>query len=229
LRFLALLCLLPVLVSLLLDFDVPRSTETANAVLRNEHVWFGALVFLLYAPLEFFVSTWTTTLLIDLGYRERRAAWLLSGFWLTFLAGRLGTALLLHRYGRLEQPWSAFFLFPLALGSAIVLSNIAGAADRMRAAFGFLLLGLLMGPIFPTLQGLIFTRLPNGNGWGTSFGLLFAVGSSSSLVLAPLAGAYARRNSLHAAFRLLAPLALVLACAALLFALQGESNFPGRR
>jgi fucose permease len=228
LRFLAALCLLPVLVSFLLDFDMPRSTETANAILHNEHIWFGALVFLLYAPLEFFVGTWATTLLIDLGYRERRAAWLLSGFWLAFLAGRLGMALLLHRYGRLEQPWSAYFLFPLALCSAIVLSNLAGATDRTRAAFGFLLLGLLMGPIFPTLQGLIFTRLPDGNGWGTSFGLLFAVGSSSSLMLAPLAGAYARRKSLHAAFRLLAPLALVLACATLLFALQGGFSYPGK-
>ncbi len=228
LRCLALLCLLPVVVSLPLDFDVPRSLESANAILTNEYVWFGALVFLLYAPLEFFVGTWATTFLIDLGYRERRAAWLLSGFWFTFLAGRLGIAFLLHRNLRLE-PWSAWFLFPLALGTAIVLSNLAGAGDRTRAAFGFLLLGLLMGPIFPTLQGLIFKRLPNNGGWGTSFGLLFAVGSSSSLILAPLAGAYARRKSLHAAFRLLAPLALVLACAALLFGLQGGVSFSGRR
>jgi fucose permease len=226
LRILAALCLLPVIVSLPLDFDIPPSHESANAILSNEYVWFGALVFLLYAPLEFFVGTWATTLLIDLGYRERRAAWLLSGFWFTFLAGRLGMAFLLHRYSRIE-PWSALFLFPLALGSAIVLSNLAGAADRTRAALGFLLLGALMGPIFPTLQGRVFEQLPNG-GWGTSFGVLFAVGSSSSLILAPLAGAYARRKSLHAAFRLLAPLALVLACAALLFGLPGASLL-GRR
>jgi fucose permease len=221
------LCLLPAFVSIALEFDVPHSPESANAVLNNEHVWFGALVFLLYAPLEFFVGTWATTLLIDLGYRERRATWLLSGFWLTFLAGRLGMAVLLHRYTQLEAK-SALFLIPLALGVAIVLSNLAGAADRMRAGFGFLLLGLLMGPIFPTLQGLIFRDLPEG-GWGTSFGLLFAVGSASSLILAPLAGAYSRRKSLHAAFRLLAPLALVLACATLLFGLQGGIGLSGRR
>jgi fucose permease len=226
LRLLALFCLLPLVVSIPLEFDIPRSLESAQATLTDERVWIGALVFLLYAPLEFFVATWATTFLIDFGYRERRAAWLLSGFWLAFLAGRLGMAFLLHRYTRLE-PWSALFLFPLALASAIVLSNLAGAADRTRAALGFLLLGALMGPIFPTLQGRIFEQLPNG-GWGTSFGLLFAVGSASSLILAPLAGAYARRKSLHAAFRLLAPLALVLACAALLFGLPGTS-FSGRR
>ena len=47
--------------------------------------------------------------LIDLGYRERRAAWVLSGFWFAFLASRLGMAFLLHRNVRLES-WSAWLL-----------------------------------------------------------------------------------------------------------------------
>jgi fucose permease len=216
---LSLMCLLPAAVALSLDFTAPVAGGRPEDVFNYQYLWLGGLVFLLYAPLEFAVGTWATTFLTELGVRERRAAWLLSGFWLTFLAGRLVMAFAQHQH-YLREGWSAWLLFPLALGVSVVLSNLGGAVNGARAALGLLLLGFLMGPIFPTLLGIVFKQVPE-NLWGTTYGILFAVGSSSSLIMAPLAGAYARRKSVHETFRLLAPLALVLLCAALLIGLQG--------
>jgi fucose permease len=220
LGILSLMCLVPAVVALFLDFPPPAAPGNPAEIIHSEYLWLGALVFLLYAPLEFSIGTWTTTFLSELGFTQRRGAWLLSGFWLAFLAGRLGMAIALHRRPAWEH-WAAWFLFPLAVATSVVLSNLGGATNRTRAALGLLLLGGLMGPISPTLLGVVFTS-PNipENGRGTSYGILFAVGSLSSLILAPMAGAYARKRSVHAAFRLLAPLALVLVCAALLLGLQ---------
>jgi fucose permease len=217
--FLSLMCLLPAAVALPLDFAGPPAGGTPEDVFRNEYLWLGALMFLVYAPLEFAVSTWATTFLTELGVREHRSAWLLSGFWLAFLAGRLGMAVALHQH-LLREEWSGWLLFPLALGVSIVLSNLGGSVHGTRAALGLLLLGFLMGPIFPTLLGIVFKH-DSDNRWGTNYGILFAVGSASTLIMAPLAGAYARRKSVHETFRLLAPVALVLLCAALLIGLQG--------
>ncbi len=215
----SLLCLLPAAVALPLDFNASVAGGGPERVFDYQYLWLGGLVFLLYAPLEFAVGTWATTFLTELGVRERRAAWLLSGFWLTFLAGRLVMAVAQHQH-YLREGWSAWLLFPLALGVSVVLSNLGGAVHGARAALGLLLLGFLMGPIFPTLLGIVLIQEPE-NRWGTTYGILFAVGSSSSLIMAPLAGAYARRKSVHETFRLLAPVALVLLCAALLIGLQG--------
>jgi fucose permease len=215
---LSLMCLLPAAVALPVDFTAPPAGGSPENVFRNEYLWLGAIVFLVYAPVEFAVGTWATTFLTELGVREHRAALWLSGFWLAFLAGRLGMALALHQH-YLRAEWSAWLLFPLALGVSVVLSNLGGAVHGVRAALGLLGLGFLMGPIFPTLLGIVFKH-DTGNRWGTNYGILFAVGSASSLIMAPLAGAYARRKSVHETFRLLAPLALVLLCTALLIGLQ---------
>jgi fucose permease len=229
LGILSIMCLVPAVVALFLDFPPPAEPGNPAEIIHSEYLWLGALVFLLYAPLEFLIGTWTTTFLSELGFTQRRGAWLLSGFWLAFLAGRLGMALALHRRPAWEH-WAAWFPFPLAVATSVVLSNLGGATNRTRASLGLLLLGGLMGPISPTLLGVVFTS-PNmpENGRGTSYGILFAVGSLSSLILAPLAGAYARKRSVHAAFRLLAPLALVLVCAALLLGLQSGIAFSVKR
>jgi fucose permease len=222
---LALFCLLPAAVALPLDFAGPPTGGSPEDVFRNEYLWLGGLMFLLYAPLEFAVGTWATTFLTELGVRERRAAWLLSGFWLAFLAGRLAMAFVQHQH-YVREGWSAWLLFPLVLGVSVVLSNLGGAVNGTRAALGLLLLGFLMGPIFPTLLGIVFKSQMDDNRWGTTYGILFAVGSLTSLIMAPLAGAYARRKSVHETFRLMAPVALVLLCAALLIGLQG--GFSGK-
>ncbi len=177
-------------------------------VLSSPTLWLTALVFFLYCPLEGALGTWATTYLTGLGYREGRAALLLSGFWLTFLGGRLLTSVLQYRHilppG--SEPW---LICLLALLAAMALGNLAGASRMGNAGSGLLLLGLLLGPIFPTLVGLLFDHFEE-HSRGTAFGAMFALGATGNLLLPPLIGAYARRTTVQRSLRIPLILALLL-------------------
>lgn len=217
---LAAACLLPALCAALTGrgaFDVPGQQGDLWAVLRNPILWLAGLAFLLYGPLEGSLGTWATTYLTDLGIRERRAAWLLSGFWLTFLAARLVTALL-QEHGLLPKDSEPWLLVGLALASAVVLGNMAGTHQPGSGALGLLLVGVFFGPIFPTLVGILFKHFPP-HAHGTAFGAMFAIGATGSLFLPPLIGAYARRTSVRRAMRIPVVVALALGAVTLFLGL----------
>jgi fucose permease len=216
----ALLCLLPALLAALTEpsaFRIDGGPADLGAVLRSPILWLAGLAFLLYAPLEGSLGTWATQYLTDRGFRERRAAWLLSGFWLMFLAGRLVTALLQENGTLPKNAAAAGLMVVLALASAVFLGNMAGARTRFSGALGLLLVGAFFGPIFPTLVGMLFVRFPHER--GTAFGAMFAIGAVGNLVLPPLIGAHARRVTIQRAMTIPMVMALLLALATLVFGL----------
>jgi fucose permease len=185
----------------------------------SQAMWLAALVFFFYAPLEAAVSIWATTFLTELGHGERGATWALSGFWCALLGSRLLTALAVH--SPYLTGWEPYLLvIPVAL-VAVVLGNLAGTASRTAARRGLYLVGFLLGPIFPTLIGILFERLAADNeaANGTAYGLVFATGSLGSLLLAPLIGSLARRRTAQFALRLPMSLAILATLAALVFCL----------
>ena len=185
--------------------------------MSNHKIWLAGFAFAVYAPIEFCLSTWATTYLTDLGFRRGRAVGLLSGFWFTFLTGRVVMAAL--EYGGAMQrntvPWLMLFL---ALTMTVVLGNLIGAASRSRGASGLLLLGLVLGPIFPMLVGLVFESV-NDSQRGSAYGAMFAIGSMGSFVLAPLIGLQAKRRTVQQALKVPLILSLILVCASLVLAL----------
>jgi fucose permease len=213
LTLLAVLCLAPaVVVAAAWNVELPaaQTSQDVAPVLGDLRLWLAGLVFFLYGPLEFAAGTWATTYLIDHGYRERRAAWLLSGFWLMFLAGRVLMALL-QDYGVLRENGELFVIPLLGFVAAVTVGNLVGAPANRKAGYGFLVLGLMLGPIFPTLVGIV---LKLGHPPGTAYGAMFAIGSLGSLILAPLIGLYARGRSVQYALRIPMVLALLMAAAA---------------
>jgi hypothetical protein len=220
---LALLCLAPaVAVTAAYAAGVPFPDGTggdALALPARHELWLAAAVFLFYAPLEGAVSVWATTYLTELGHGERGAAWLLSAFWAAFLAARLGTAFLLVWWQR-HAFWIALWLLVLlAVLAAAVVGNLAGSAKRGSARGWLLLLGLVLGPIFPMLIGVLFQVKGLTADRGTAYGVVFAAGSLGSLVLAPLIGARARARTVQSALWIPMVLALFMVIAALAFAL----------
>jgi fucose permease len=185
-------------------------------VFQSHEFWLAAAVFGLYAPVEYAISTWTTTFLSNLGHSEHRAAWLLSGFWLTLLGGRIFVAYLQIQH-IIRESWNPWLVMILALCVAVALGNLAGAVTRQRAAYGVLLLGFVLGPIFPTLVSILF--LDFGNERGTAYGAMYAVGSLGSLILAPIIGRVAKRRTIQQALRIPMVIALVMTLAALVLAL----------
>jgi len=220
----ATLCLVPALLASITDraaLELTPGHADLDRLFVDKALWLAAAVFFLYAPLEAAINVWTTTYLTDLGQSERKAAWVLTGFWAAFLASRLVAALALHHWPGLGRGWDFVLLVLPALLVAVVLGNLAGTASGAAAGRGTLLLGFLLGPIFPTLVGSLFQRLNDEKvyGFGTAYGALFAVGSLGSLVLAPLIGARATRRSVQTALRIPMVIGIGLTLAALVFAL----------
>jgi fucose permease len=190
--------------------------EDVTALPLDWRLWMAGVVFFLYGPVEFAVSTWCTTYLVEQGYKPQRAELFLSLFWLVFLGSRLGVALVGHAAGpqvaEMVSPWVVTVLGFLA---AAILGNLAGApvTREGRGVVGVLLLAAVLGPIFPTLVGIVFELFPT-NLRGTAYGAVFAVGSTGSLLLAPLIGVYARWRSVREAWRILVFLCLALGFAA---------------
>ncbi len=215
----AVLCLIPAVVATITTGPAypPPGAADLGGVLQHPTLWLTGLIFLLYVPLEGAVGTWAVGYLGELGYRERQAGWLLSGFWLTFMAGRLLMSLLQRSV--FPDGWELWTILMLALAAGIILGNLAGTRGRANAAWGLLVLGALLGPIFPTLVGFLFDQEFARDERGTAYGAMFALGSAGSLFVMPLLGAFARRHSVREALRLPAFGGLILAGATLVVAL----------
>jgi fucose permease len=219
---LALACLVPeVLTALTNSEDLPVGATDAldfGALVSEKQLWAAALVFLLYAPLEASISFWAKTFFTDHGGDEREATRFLSGFWCAFVVSRLLVAgLLLGNFFRADL--DAWVLVLAALLTAVALGNLAGTVGSRQAGRGLVLVGLCLGPIAPTLVGMLFNRLHQTQ-YGTAIGTLFAAGSCGSLILSPVIARMARRKGTPQS-ALFLPLfgALLVTAAALVFAL----------
>jgi fucose permease len=216
---LAVLCLVPALTAAMTwtpAFEMGGQPEQLDVgkVLGHPILWLAGLVFLLYGPLETSLGTWATTYLTHLGASPQRASLLLSCFWLTFLAGRLGMAIVQQaRWPSSLDPW---LILLLALAAAVCLGNLAGTEKLRQAVVGWLLLGAFLGPIFPTLVAILFEFFPVHE-HGTAYGAMFSIGSIGGLVLPPLVGVCMRRTSVRRTMLLPMVVALVLAFVALFF------------
>jgi fucose permease len=192
------------------------------SLLSRNSLWFACLVSALYAPLEASISIWANSYLAHRGSGERQAARFLSGFWGALVASRLLFGVLLMSANNLHANWDAWALVIPALLAAIALGNMAGMIGTGRAGRGLLLVGFCLGPIAPTLFGMMFTRLDQSTTQchGTALGTILAAGSLGSLIFLPLIASIARKESPQSALRVSMLGALLLTAVALLFGLS---------
>jgi fucose permease len=179
--------------------------------------WLAALVLFFYAPLEATISLWTFTLLAEKGQDQRQATSLVAGFWSAFMASRLLVALCQHMEW-LTQGWDRGLIVVPPLLAAVILGHLAGASPRGQLRAGLILLGLLLGPVLPTLLGMVFRHIAPVE-HGTAYGLVFAAGFLGSLLLAPFIS-LRTVPPLQAALRLPIFLALLVTAVALVLGLM---------
>lgn len=189
---------------------------TLSTLFAEPASWLAALTLFFYVPLESAISLWTFTLLAEREQDEREATGLLYGFWAAFLFSRLLAALVQHTLFFSEW-WDRGLIVALPLLAAVLLGNLAGAGQRSRPRGGLILLGLLLGPVLPTLLSVIFQET---NAKGTAFGLVFAAGSLGSVLLAPLIKTPSADRSRLSALRLPIFLALLVTATALVLGLM---------
>jgi MFS family permease len=213
----ALFCLLPALAAALTSAQLFGNDHLAEQrVLQEPVMWLAGLVCFLYLPLETALSLWATSNLKNLGYAERRAAWLLGGFWAAFLLSRLAMAGILYT-SHWHPHKAVWFLFGFGICLAIALGNLAGAASRVSTAWGLLLAGLFCGPIYPTLIGMVIGRFPAEP--GTAFGTIQAVGTLGLLLTGPMIAFSVRQTTVPQALRVPLAASLLLAAVALVLGL----------
>jgi MFS family permease len=216
----AFLCLLPAFPAALADegtLDAPGEPAASGAavLLTNEHVWLAGLVLFFYVPLEAVIGVRATAYLVGSSHSKRPGAWM-AGFWAAFVASRLLTAFAQYT-DVLSARHDAWFVVLLALLAAVALGNLSGTTRRSATRIGVVLLGLLLGPVLPTLVGVVLRNLSEEQ--GTAVGVLFGLGSLGSLVLGPVLAGRKAPESVQAALRRPMVLALVLAGVALVFSL----------
>jgi fucose permease len=223
LAVLALVCLLPAFPSALAPsgaLDVSRQPADLASLVEHGRIWLAALVLFFYIPLEGTVGLWTTTYLGGWSVSEKGSAgWLLSGYWTAFLVSRAALAAGQHA-GLLPATWNAALLVLPPLLAAVLLGNVSSAADPRGGRAGLLLLGVLLGPVYPILVGLVLQDFPREP--GTAYGVLYAAGSLGALLWSPLFGARDVGRSPRAALRLPMLLSLAVTASALVFVLTTE-------
>jgi fucose permease len=209
---------LPALVALLTPWPrlvVGPASETARAF-EDPILWVGGLVGLLIVPLEAALATWAATNLEALGYRPRTAGWLLAGFWVALLGGRLLSAVALGSVG-----WSAakeaWLLCALGLALAIALGNLSGAVGRTGIGLGLLCVGLFCGPIYPTLLGVLLSR--HADEPATAFATVQALGALGILTMTPISAYFGRHATVQHALRVPLVAGLLVSAAGLVISL----------
>jgi len=214
----AIICLLPALLAVFTQpgaFPPQDGQAQPRIVLDEPILWLCALVFIIYGPLEDSVSIWAPRYLEDIGFRQWRATGLLACFWLSFLAGRLMTALL---FGHVLTDYLAvWYIVLLGVIAGVVMGNLVGARNKVSAGIGIAIAGLAFGPIFPTLAGVLFANFRAQP--GTAFGAMFAAGALGKLVLPPLIASYSRQRTVRQTMHVPVVMALAMALAGIVLAL----------
>ena len=173
-----------------------------GVLLSDRIMWLTALALLFYAPMEATMAAWATTYLADKGMAEGRAATTLSGFWLAFMCSRLATALIVARFP-LPPGGDTLLIIALSILCILVWAGAVFSRGRVTAGTMVVLAGLVFGPTFPTIIGVLMGHVSQDISpvlGGRAVGLFFMVGGVGWSVIPILIGAYARKTSIQRGF-----------------------------
>lgn len=193
------------------------AAQNLSELLNVPVFWEAGLLFCFAVPLEGIIGTWAMTYLQTHEFGPHEAGRWYTGYWLVALASRLLTSVVIVS-AVLPHGWEPGLLIVLALLSTAAVANLTGAFIRARAAWGLLLLGAVLGPIFPTALGVVLRR-PEFEG-GPTLGALLAFGALGHLILVALVALARRASSIQRALLIPMGAALCAAGSALLLSLS---------
>jgi hypothetical protein len=203
---LSMVCLVPSLLGAL----APDSASV-RPLAGHDYSWSalaaGVLVFFFASPLEGAVSSWAHR--VDAGAVDQARE---SFFWMGLLGSRALVALMLGR-NIVPEGFELWLVFLVTAGISLVFANRTGARSKDKRTA--LLMGSLVGPLYPTLLGAVFDS-STSSGRGLACGLVMTAGAVGTILIAPLAES---ASSLPHERRWRTPLGLGLATAAATLAL----------
>ncbi len=213
---------LPIVYTIFGTFPPPpegfRVTQ-AIGLLGRGGVWAGGLALFCYMSLEVTLAGFVTTYLKSHEMTDEKAGTALSGFWIALMLARLIAAFTI--------PAGAFvFVVPvLALVAAISLGAMVSAKSVGIGVGATLVTGFVLGPIFPTLVGVTFSKTEAS---GSVFSLIFAIGLLGAILMPSLIGKYAAEMNIRQSLRILVGVAaaLILVSAVLGFGVPDAPPAP---
>ncbi|HUW59896.1 MAG TPA: MFS transporter [Candidatus Bathyarchaeia archaeon] len=191
----------------------------AISLLGRGGIWAGGLALFCYMSLEVTLGGFVTTYLKSHEMSDQKAGTGLSGFWIALMLARLITAF--------TVPAEQFvYLVPvLALIAAVSIAAMVGAKSVGIGVGATLVTGFVLGPIFPTLVGVTFSKTEAS---GSVFGIIFAIGLLGAILMPSLIGKYAAKMNIRQSLRILVGVAaaLILVSAVLGFAIPNAVAQP---
>ena len=168
-------------------------------LLTDPVVLICCIAFFFHVPTEACVALWATTLMKDRGVTDRNASTLLSVFWLTFTFSRLVAALLM------PVGMDHMIVIILAVICTVATLGLALSRSQKITVGWIILLGAIMGPIFPILIAQLYGHVHNINEQlvGRAVGLFFCIGGIGWALMPLIAGKVAARTSVQKAFFLI--------------------------
>jgi fucose permease len=174
-----------------------RITQALSLLTRGG-VLAGGLSLFFYISLEITLAGFITTYLKSHDISDEKAGTTLSGFWIALMAARLITALTVGAGVFVYVVPVLAFVSMLSIG-AMVVAKTAGAG-----IIATLVTGLAIGPIFPTLVGVTFSKTEVS---GSVFGIIFAIGLLGGILVPSLIGKYAAKMDIRQSLRILVVMA----------------------
>ena len=208
----AIILLAPVIFALIATFPALETTGvtlgTAIAsmfgLLASPAVIVSALALFCYIGLEASMGGWITTYLSSVGFAEKSANYVLSGFWIALMVARLVmTAVITPEIG-------SIIVVILALLAVVSIGLMILASKQWIAGIAVLVTGFAFGPIFPTIVGVTFHKVGDESLYGSAFGIIFAVGLLGGTTIPAAIGIFSKGKTIQKSLSIAMVAALLL-------------------
>jgi hypothetical protein len=183
-----------------------RSVKWLEAV-GHPLLWLSILIYLLLGVLKRLLDEPTTEYLQGLRFAPSAVQIIQMVVWAMFLGSQLLAAYLLQQ----DTISAGWLMLLLAVCAAIAFGNVAGTHGRGLAVLALVVFAACLGPLAPTLVGLLFQSVAPER-WGMTYGVLFTMYTCGNFVLrrSPV-----QTRSIRASFPVACGIGLALASVAL--------------
>lgn len=199
--------------------DPLSSTGRTREALKNKLTWIFALFIFGYMGAEISLGGWIVTFMANVRHANAFASSATAtGFWAGMTVGRLGLSFLTARLGEYK---SVILYLSLAAALELIFWLVP---NLVVSAVAVALMGVFMGPMFPTAIVLVAKLLPKSLHVGT-IGFATAFGGSGGAIFPFIVGAIAQAKGVKTLQPVI--LALLVAIAGLWIVLPGARKLKG--
>ncbi len=211
-NFIAIILLLPIIFALFANYPEVKigfQISQAFALLGKGIVIFSALALFCYVGLENAMGGWVSSYASGLGFSDRSSNFVLSSYWICLMLGRLIAA----GFGikALVGPEIGITVsIVLSIAAIIIIIILTVAKLKIVGTIGVIFMGLIFGPIYPTVLGVALADPVVKPVVGSGFGIIFAIGLLGASTIPAAMGIYSKGRTVQQSFKIAIAAAVVM-------------------